>query len=159
MFSAIKTTKIPVFFFISRSIFPTHDAHDMPVTLKNPFFDRSMFIASVVIGINSRGRFGDNDLAGEGVFIGDVAFRAIPLLENATVRSSKEVLERYVSFSFSAKKERKKERKKNTKTEKKILIKKICMYVVLNIISKQNSPIFYVAALQNSIFQKNFKCK
>lgn len=76
----------------------------MPVTLKNPFFDRSMLIASA-FGVKSRaGIIGDSDLSDEGVFSGDGALRpALPLLEKATVKSSKEVLERYVSFSLSVK--------------------------------------------------------
>ena len=86
---------IPGFFLISRSIFPTHDAQVMPVTLKNPFFDRSILITSP-LDINSRaGIIGDSDLSDEGVFNGDGALRpALPFLEKATVRSSKEVLER-----------------------------------------------------------------
>ena len=86
---------LPGLFFISLSIFPTQDAHDMPVTLKNPFFDLSMLITSP-LDIKSRaGIIGDSDLSDEGVCNGDGALRpALPLLEKATVRSSKEVLER-----------------------------------------------------------------
>ena len=117
----------------------------MPVTLKNPFFDLSMLITSPLDTKSRAGIIGDSDLSDEGVCNGEGALRpALPLLEKATVRSSKEVLERYVSFSLSAK----------TKIIKDILIKILCCWIFFSFFFHENENFFFNLFTLHYVYSK-----